>query len=98
MTRWDALLLNALAALCADPIGHRDEQERDLDFALIAGPKATLSDPRMARLASFASAFGAAWPDRGSARWSRLKLDAGMEVSSALRDRCADLSRQLSAG
>lgn len=98
MTKWDALLINALGALCADPIGHPEEQERDLEFALMAGPKATLSDPQMGRLAALASEFRVAWPERGSARWSRLKLDAGLEVSSALRGRCADLGRQLSAG
>ncbi|MFT3973304.1 MAG: hypothetical protein QM699_07605 [Amaricoccus sp.] len=97
MTKWDALLVNALAALCTDPIGHRDDQERVLGFALVAAPKATLSDPQLAKLATFASAFQAAWPERGSAHWARLKLEAGLEVSSALRDRCADLGRQLSA-
>lgn len=98
MTKWDALLLNALAALCADPIGHRDQQRTDIDLAVFAASRATLHNPKVAELAVFAGQFADAITDRGSARWSRLKLDAGLAVSSALRQRCVDLNRQLAQG
>lgn len=98
MTRWDALLLNAMAALCSDPIGDRDEQWTDIATAVSAAAKATLDNPKVAELAVLAGQFEAAFADRGSARWSRLKLDGGRLVASALRQRCADLIRQLEQG
>lgn len=98
MTKWDALLLNTLAAVCSDPIGHLDQVRSDIALATYAAARATVDNPMMAELAMLAGQFESLLAERQSARWSRLKLDAGLAVSSALRRRSADLNRQLAAG
>lgn len=96
LTKWDALLVNAVGACLVEAVYHAEERARDFEMIAAALPHVSLGTPRMARLAQHAEALMAA---RGKGRaWSDARHRAETALADLLRWRAAELYTQLIGG
>lgn len=91
MTKWDAILVNAVGAFLAEAFATSAERARDLEVIGLALPQVSLGDPRIDRLAAQARALVAA----GSNGAGALRHGAESALADVLRWRCAQLLDQL---
>lgn len=98
MTKWDALLVNAVGALLLDVYFVPSQRELDLEMIRLAAPQVSGGDHRMARLGRHAAELVGRAADRGSREWRAARTAAEAAVVEIMRWRAAQLHDQLTGG
>lgn len=88
LTRWDALLINAMGAYLVEAVWHPEERARALAWVVEALPHVSADEPRMVRLAAHARALVA-----GDDALTRMAAQSAL--AELLRWRCAELHAQM---